>query len=94
MLTGAAGSITDARMRPDGELIVVVGKDGEARLWNPTTGQVLDLRGHTATLRVARFSRGSQWVVTGGDDRTARVWNSVSGELRAVLQGLAGQCAQ
>ena len=56
-------------------------------LWQTSTGDKVDLRGHTGQILAAAFSPGDATVATAGQDRTIRIWDVATGALIAVLQG-------
>jgi WD40 repeat protein len=89
ILQGHTGSVNSADFSADGRLMVTVGADGTARVWNATTGtQLVTFGAHVST---ARFSPdGSQVVVTASMDKTARVWDAKTGSQQAVLSGHEG----
>ena len=67
------------------------GGDGVARLWEPSTGQlVASLRGHVGGVTGVALSADSQLLATGGDDGTVRLWQPAAGKLLAILEGHTG----
>ena len=56
-------------------------------LWQTSTGDRVDLRGHTGQILAAAFSPGDATVATAGQGRTIRIWDLATGALIAVLQG-------
>ena len=56
-------------------------------LWQTSTGDKVDLRGHTGQILAAAFSPGDATVATAGEDQTIRIWDLATGALIAVLQG-------
>src|SRR5262245_8459572 len=73
---------------PDGKRLLT-GAGNNASIRDVETGrELVVLKGHTAQVQSARFSRdGHRVVTTAIGDSTARVWNAESGEEIAVLSG-------
>ena len=68
-------SLTSAQFDGGGRLIVTGGDDGVARVWDVASERPLQvLHGHTAAVRVARFSADATQVLTASDDGSARLW--------------------
>ena len=81
------GNVFDAAFSRDGSLIVTVGEDGIARVWDSESGEELrefDKHGGTVS-SVAFHPEEPNVVVTGSRDRTARVWNVDTGDELEVL---------
>jgi WD40 repeat protein len=56
-------------------------------LWQTSTGEKADLRGHAGQILAAAFSPGDATIATAGEDRTIRIWDVATGTPIAVLQG-------
>jgi WD40 repeat protein len=70
----------------DGRLLLGLGDDFTARLWDVQSGQLLQtLYGHEAMIQQAQFSPDGQQVITASLDRTARIWRVDSGQTVRVL---------
>jgi WD40 repeat protein/energy-coupling factor transporter ATP-binding protein EcfA2 len=70
----------------DGRLLLGLGNDFAARLWNVQSGQLLwTLHGHEAMIQQAQFSPDGQQIITASLDRTARIWQVTSGQTLRVL---------
>ncbi|SER42158.1 P-loop NTPase fold protein [Actinokineospora terrae] len=56
--------------------VAIGGEDGLVRLWEPDTGGLTNLPGHTGPVRGVAFGTVDERpvVVSGGDDGTVRVW--------------------
>jgi WD40 repeat protein/serine/threonine protein kinase len=78
LLHGA--SVAAVALSPDGRLALTAGKDGMARLWEPTTGKPLGspLR-HGDPTGVVAFSPDSRLALTGGR-KGGRLWELATGK--------------
>ena len=57
-------------------------------MWDAATGkEQITLKGHTAVVTCAAFSRDGRRIVTGSEDSTARVWDAATGKLQMTLKG-------
>lgn len=81
-------------------LLATVGADTAVRIWDPATGEQLDvLRGHEDWVNgVCAFTSGVRTLLaTASADRTVRIWDAVTGEELAILEGhqdsVRGVCA-
>lgn len=82
-----SGQVLDAAFSPDGELVVTVGADKLARVWDAETGEQLRvLRGHREVAGSVDFHpKSDRLVATAGWDFSARVWNVETGQQVAKL---------
>ncbi|MHC4503614.1 MAG: PA14 domain-containing protein, partial [Planctomycetota bacterium] len=78
-----------AEFSPDGKLLLTIaGKEVHVR--DLRRGRVLHkLRGHSAKITSAAFSRDGRWVATASEDMTARIWQVASGLTARKLVGHA-----
>ncbi len=73
---GHAWGLNNAQFSPDGRLIVTVGDDLTARLWDLHAGKLLHtLEGHSFSIASVQFSPDSELVVTASSDNTAKLWD-------------------
>jgi WD40 repeat protein len=91
LLTGG-----DGRWSPDGQFVITTGPDGNARIWDASTGQLKQLlHGPDPVAGPALLSSdggtGSPlYAVTGSQDGTADVWNPSGGTLIESLVSTDG----
>jgi WD40 repeat protein len=85
VLTGHRGDINTLDYSADGR-IVTSGYDRTVRVWNPSKGTEVILRGNGDEITGAVFAPGGQQVLTSSDDGTVRLWSASSGAELAVLQ--------
>ncbi len=85
---GHTGEVISAQFSPDGKYIVTDSGDGTARIWEATSGNLLqDLKGHTYSVNSAQFSPDGKYIVTASWDKTGKIWEVASGK---ILQDLIG----
>ena len=78
----------NASLSSDGRLVLTIGRDSNARVWDASTGQrVALMEGHEGGIAAAAFSHDGGRVVTAGWDDTARVWEARTGKAVSVLNG-------
>lgn len=88
-LTGHAGPVNAVKLR--GDLMVSVGGEGVARMWNVTTGQcVKEFTSENRGLACVEFSDDGRTILTGGNDRVIYQFDANTGELVNELRGHAG----
>jgi WD40 repeat protein len=78
----------------EGSLLVTCSADTKARVWEPTTGRLLqELVGHANEVEDAAFSPDDRYLVTVADDRLGIVWDTTTWHSVAVLDtgGLTGE---
>lgn len=84
-------AVTDAQLSSDGKYLLTASRDGVARLWDVTSGEVITaFRGHLGQVTSAAFSPIGRQIATASTDRTARVWNLDTGRTITVLVGHTG----
>jgi WD40 repeat protein len=87
VLTGHFGEINSVAFSSDGELVVTASGDKDARVWDATTGRLVQiLRGHFGPVAAASFSPDARWVATAGP-HSAGLWEVASGRLVYYLRG-------
>eukprot|EP01112_Ceratiomyxa_fruticulosa_P019429 TRINITY_DN6352_c0_g1_i1.p1 TRINITY_DN6352_c0_g1~~TRINITY_DN6352_c0_g1_i1.p1 ORF type:complete len:460 (-),score=73.21 TRINITY_DN6352_c0_g1_i1:207-1586(-) len=75
--------------RKDGKLLAVGGEDPVVKVFEIDTSTALrEFRGHTAPIRVVRFSPSDGTkIVSGCDDKTVRTWEINTGDPLSILHG-------
>jgi WD40 repeat protein len=87
ILSHPAG-VNCAAFSQDGSRIVSGSDDGIVRVWDPSTGKVVqELKGHTALVLSVAFSLKGTRIVSGSGDETVRVWDAHSGAELRTLEG-------
>ncbi len=84
-------AVRDVAFNSDGNLFLTASADNTAQVWDAENRRPLvALKGHTAALFSAQFTRFGPGVVTTSWDQTARLWNYETKKCIAVLRGHTG----
>ena len=85
-LEGHTSWVTAVAFSPDGSLLASASNDKTVRLWNPQTGQEVQvLEGHTSWVTAVAFSHDGLLLASASYDATVRLWNPQTGqELRQI----------
>ncbi|MBW4621930.1 MAG: serine/threonine protein kinase [Cyanosarcina radialis HA8281-LM2] len=71
-----------------GEILASASDDGNIRLWNVNTRQVIGiLTGHSQPVNSIAFSPDSQILASGSSDRTIKLWDLATGQEIRTLAG-------
>jgi WD40 repeat protein len=57
------------------------------KIWDLSTGRVLDLRGHTALVHGLASSPDGRRLASSSEDRTIKLWDTATGEEVFTLRG-------
>jgi WD40 repeat protein len=80
-LRGHTNAFSSVAFSPDGQRLISNGMDGIARLWHPTTGELLrTLQGHTGPTSLAFSPDDGRVASVGWDDQTVKVWDAATGQ--------------
>lgn len=76
IIRGHEGNVFKAIFSPDECLIASCSADNEIKLWDSSTGELLQtLKGHTAKVHSISFSPDGQLMASSSEDGTIRIWN-------------------
>src|SRR5882762_3108304 len=65
---------------PYGEQLVSGSDDRTVRLWNISTGALLQImKGHSHCVQSVMYSPDGRYIASGSDDETVRIWDAISG---------------
>jgi WD40 repeat protein len=86
------GTVRRVNFLPDGRLASAGGSwqgspFGEVKIWDLSTGCVVDLRGHTDEVYALACSPDGRRLATGGNDQTIKLWDTTTGEEVFTLRG-------
>lgn len=77
-LVGHTGRLEHAVFDAEDRWIATVGRDGQAKVWDAETGQLLATFEHALAVHLVAFIPGSK-LFTASDDGTTRVWDIARG---------------
>ena len=88
---GQGGAIMDVVYNVDGARLATAQSDSTARLWDASTGDLLQtLSGHELPVMSVAFDPSGRTVATGSLDHTARIWDAETGAEKLTLYGHTG----
>ncbi len=72
----AEAGVRDVELSANGKWLAARTFKDTVLLWDLSTGEGVDLRGHSGTVRSLAFSPDGSLLATGGNDNIARVWTA------------------
>ena len=75
----AGGRVTSASFDPAGTRVLTASTNGDARLFDARSGQLLRVLRSRGPVSAAVFSRDGRFVATASADRRVRLWDAASG---------------
>jgi len=86
-LRGHTREVGSVAFSPDGKRLATGSYDGNAKLWNLTTGQEeLHLPGTDGSVHQVTFSRDGQSLAVAANTQSARLWDLTTGQERTGFQ--------
>ena len=91
-LVAGTQAVSGVAYSPDGRWIVTASNDGNVRVWDAKTGQLLRVDLHPVAAQTLAFGPGARTIATGDAQGVVRVWDACSacGDTKALLK-LAAQ---
>jgi hypothetical protein len=80
-------TVTALAFSPDGRTLASGGQDQTIRLWNLSTGQPRELRGHEASLSALAYSSDGKRLASAGRDGAILLWDATTGRLLRRFTG-------
>jgi WD40 repeat protein len=85
---GHTGYLNSAVFSPDGSLILTSSVDKTARIWEASSGKLLNtLEGYLSYVNSAVFSPDGSKILTASNDNNALTWDTKSGKQLNTLEG-------
>ena len=76
------GIVLSVAYNSDGTRVATASNDGTARIWDPASGEQLQvLKGHTDSVWSVAYNSDGTRVATAGNDGTARIWDPTNGSV-------------
>ena len=88
MADASGVAATAVAFSADGKLLVSVGRDSLAKVWNVATRtRLMTLQGHEHPIRAVAASADGAWVASAGEETRVMLWNATTGKLEKILAG-------
>ena len=87
-LRGHTDYVYSVAFSPERKLLASGGRDGAIKLWEVSTGKLLNtLGGYTHSILSVAFSADGKWLASGNWDKTIKLWEVSTGKLLNTLEG-------
>ncbi|QBD77294.1 hypothetical protein EPA93_15355 [Ktedonosporobacter rubrisoli] len=78
-------TLSSLTLSPDKKYLLTTCTDEKARLWDLTTGLLINEMQHTKAVQLGIFSSDGTYLATASTDQTVSIWETSTGEKRACL---------
>jgi WD40 repeat protein len=89
-LDGHSWDVTAVAFSHNGDEVLSASRDGQVKLWDPETGELLNTFEHPWQVLAAAFSPDDEFILSAGRDGTLFLWDLNTGEQVRTFEGLHG----
>src|SRR5258705_9805119 len=91
VLEGHISGCYSIAFSPDGGQLVSGSSDDTVRLWDISTGALLQvIKGHSSSVQSVTYSPDGRYIASGSHDGTVRIWDAISGLQVRTYSGHSG----